>query len=301
MATVEARPSSDSTERWFTLLDESRAALLDVTRTLSYREAVLAHATAGRTVAAWTLKPAPVDPVAHVETQHSESRRHLVQLRDYAPNSEVVAAMTEQLFDRLTRRASDQTPIDYRSVVRYTYTPRKPLRRILDHALGHLNQIDQWQQWRDHGVVPVPTDGAVPSTVTLAEDRLSLTEDDLDGWLWRIDQATRLLVQRAVALSPDELDWQPPDGGWPLRRVLHHVARSELLYAGAFAEALPGDPEARYAEADARLCTGLRGITALPDPRVVYPNLYGTLLTPQKVVAEVLALELELRELALAR
>ena len=35
---------------------------------------------------------------------------------------------------------------------------------------------------------------------------------DLAAWLWRIDQAMRLLVQRAAALSQDDLDWQPPDG-----------------------------------------------------------------------------------------
>ena len=132
--------------------------------------------------------------------------------------------MTEQLFDRLTRPVSDPMPIDYRSVTRYTYTPRKPLRRVLDHALDHLNQIDQWQRWRRDGVAPTPTDGWAPSTVTLAEDRLPLTAADLDGWFLRIDQATRLLVQRAAGLANDALDWQPPDGGWTLRRVLHHVA-----------------------------------------------------------------------------
>src|SRR2546427_9599735 len=63
------------------------------------------------------------------------------------------------------------------------------------HALDHLNQIDQWQQWRRDGVVPTPTDGWVPSTVTVPEDRLPLTAADLDAWLWRIDQdrkSTRL-------------------------------------------------------------------------------------------------------------
>ena len=290
------RAMSDSIEEWSTVLDESREALLAATRTASHGEAALAHATAGRTVAGWTLKPAPVDPVAHIEAQHAESRRYLVRLLDRPADAEVIAPMTEQLFDRLTRPATDPTPIDYRSVVRYTYTPRKPLRRVLDHALDHLNQIEQWQRWQRQGVAPTPTDGWVPSTVTLAEDRLPLTAGDLDGWLWRVDQATRLLVQRAAGLSDAELDWQPPDGGWSLRRVLHHVARSEMLYAGAFGEALSGDPAARYAEADVRLRARLRATPALSDPAVVYPNLYGTLLTPAEIVGEVLALERELQE-----
>ena len=143
-------------------------------------------------------------------------------------------------------------------------------------------------------MVPTPTDGWVPSTVTLPEDRLPLTARDLDGWLWRIDQALRLLIQRAATLGPDDLDWQPPDGGWPLRRVLHHVARSELLYAASFDERLPDDPIARYEEADARLSQRLASHAINGDPSVVFPGPYGTLFTPAEVVAEVLALEKEL-------
>ena len=93
----------------------------------------------------------------------------------------------------------------------------------------------------------------------------------------------------------DDLDWQPPDGGWPLRRVLHHVARSELLYAAAFDEALPEDTAARYAEADARFSTRLVASRASAgDPSIVFPDPYGTFFSPAQVVAEVLALESEL-------
>ena len=205
--------------------------------------------------------------------------------------------MTNQLFDRLTQ-STDSTArkrIDFTAVKSYTYTPRKPLRRVLDHTLDHLNQIDQWQSWRRDNVVPTPTDGWVPSTVTLPEDRLPLTATDLDAWLWRIDQAMRLLVQRAAALGEEELDWLPPDGGWPLRRVLHHVARSEVLYAASFDEALPEDPAARYAEADTRLGQRLGAARARAgDPSIVFPDPYGTLFTPAEVVDEVIALEREL-------
>jgi hypothetical protein len=135
----------------------------------------------------------------------------------------------------------------------------------------------------------------VPSTVTIAEDRLPLTAADLDGWLWRIDQAVRLLHQAAAALTIEELDWQPPDGGWPLRRVLHHVARSEILYASAFDDALPDDPAARYAEADARFGKQLAAaLDAAGDASLVFPDPYGTFRTPAEVVSEVTALESEL-------
>ena len=286
------------TETWTEALGASRERVLSAARTGRHREALLAHATAGRIVAGWTLDPAPRDPATHVEATHARTRRHLERLLEKPAGAEVRSPMTSQLYTRLTQPAdpSRRARIDYTVVESYTYTPRKPLRRVLDHALDHLNQIDQWQQWRRDGVVPTPTDGWVPSTVTLPEDRLPLTAADLDAWLWRIDQAMRLLVQRAAALGEEELDWLPPDGGWPLRRVLHHVARSEGLYAASFDEALPEDPAAaRYAEADTRLGQRLGAARARAgDPSIVFPDPYGTLFTPAEVVDEVIALEREL-------
>jgi hypothetical protein len=281
-------------------LGESRDRVLSAGRG-RHGAAIFAHATAGRVVAGWTLDPAPVDPVAHVEQTHERGRRHLRRLLEQPAGAEVRSPMTNQLFERLTQPADParRPPIDYTAVGAYTYTPRKPLRRVHDHALDHLNQIEQWERWRRAGVVPTPTDGWAPSTVTLPEDRLPLTAADLDAWLWRVDQAVRLLTQRASALSRDALDWQPPDGGWPLRRVLHHVARSEILYAASFDEALTGEPAARYAEAAARFGERLEAARALAgNASIVFPDPYGTFRTPEQVVAEVLALESELVSLA---
>jgi hypothetical protein len=274
-------------------LERSRDGVLTAARAGRHGPAILAHAAAGRVVATWTLDPAPRDPAAHVEQTHVRGRAYLERLIAQPSGAEVRSPMTGQLFTRLTQPA--RAPIDFTVVDQYTYTPRKPLRRVLDHALDHLEQLEQWRRWREHGVVPTPTDGWVPSTVTIPEDRLPLTPADLAGWLWRIDQAVRLLHQRAAALTRDELDWQPPDGGWPLRRVLHHVARSEVLYASAFDEALPHDPVARYAEADARFGKQLAvARDAAGDASLVFPDPYGTFRTPAKVVSEVVALEAEL-------
>ena len=282
-------------DQWMDALERSRDGLLTAARAGSHGAAVLAHAAAGRVVAAWTLDPAPRDPAAHVAQTHVRGRAHLQRLLGQRAGAEVRSPMTNQLFRRLTQQAGAREAIDYTQVETYTYTPRKPLRRVLDHALDHLEQIEQWRRWRSDGVVPVPTDGWVPSTVTIAEDRLPLTAADLDGWLWRIDQAVRLLHERAAALTAEELDWLPPDGGWPLRRVLHHVARSEILYASAFDEALPADPVARYLEADARFGKQLvAALDAAGDPSLLFPDPYGTFRTPAEVVGEVVALEGEL-------
>ena len=248
-----------------------------------------------RAVAAWTLAPAPRDPARHVEAAHSQARRHLARLTIHDPGREVPAVMTDELFSRLTdaRPAPLTAPA---GVGRYTYTPRKALRRVLDHALDHLNQIDQWLDWQHRGIVPAPTDGWVPSTVTLPDDALPLAQADLDAWLWRIDQAARIVARRAARLTEAELDWLPPDGGWPLRRVFHHLARSERLYAAALDEALPGeDAPARYEAACRRLDVSVREAAGRgADTSVVYPGLYGVLRTPAGVVDLVLAIEREL-------
>ncbi len=46
------------TETWTEALGASRERVLSAARTGRHREALLAHATAGRIVAAWTLDPA---------------------------------------------------------------------------------------------------------------------------------------------------------------------------------------------------------------------------------------------------
>src|SRR5437667_5649761 len=235
---------AEPAEKWTGALEASRDRLLAAARGGGHGVAVLAHATASRMVAAWTLEPASIDPAMHLEQTHTRGRRHLRHLLDQPADAEVRSPMTNQLSDRLTQPGDPmkRKKIDYTSVTSYTYTPRKPLRRVLDHALDHLNQIDQWQRWRREGVVPIPTDGWAPSTVTLAEDRLPLTAKDLDAWLWRIDQAMRLLTQLAAGLSDHDLDWQPPGGGWPLRRILHPVARPEGPYAPSSADVPPDAP-----------------------------------------------------------
>ena len=139
---------------WDAALDASRERTL---KTIAGGDIVITHATGARMVAAWTLVPAPRDPVVHLERAHARARQHLARLAAHDPGREVASAMTNELFDRLTdgQPAPLTAPA---SVGRYTYTPRKVLRRVLDHALDHLNQIDQWRTWRRDGLVPMPTE-----------------------------------------------------------------------------------------------------------------------------------------------
>ena len=97
------------------------------------------------------LAPMPRDPSAHVRAAHASARPYLDQVTDHDPAHLVVV---------------DEA---------HSYTPRTVLRRVLDHALDHLNQLEQWLAWRRHGVAPTPTDGWATSAQTLQEDLLPIS------------------------------------------------------------------------------------------------------------------------------
>src|SRR5262245_26826739 len=111
------------------------------------------------------------------------------------------------------------------------------------------------------------------------------------------DRAVAALAPGRCGADADR--WLGRVDGDAARRPLAVDARgprcSEVLYAASFDEALPEDPAARYAEADARLGERLTAARArADDPSVVFPDPYGTFFTPGGVVAEVVALAGEL-------
>jgi len=174
------------------------------------------------------LQPMPLDPAEHVLAAHANARPYLERLTQHRPGRIVVA---------------DE---------RHTYTPRTILRRILDHALDHFNQVGQWVIWQQQGIIPTPAHGWATSEETLDEDLLPLSLNDLQAWLWRIDVTIGMVANSVRQLSMEQLDWIPPGGGWSLRRVLHHLASAEVYYAIWMDEALPDEMLARYSEANQR-------------------------------------------------
>ena len=82
------------------------------------------------------------------------------------------------------------------------------------------------------------------------------------------------------------------DGGWPLRRVVHHVSRCEHLYGTALDEAPPVEPSARYERAARLLDERLREAQLRAgDPSILFVNLYGVFYTPETAAQEVRDLE----------
>jgi hypothetical protein len=74
----------------------------------------------------------PVDPLQHLRVGFAKTRPYLERLRQHDPT-------------RISR-------ISERDGYVYPMTSRKILRRVLDHTLDHLNQIDQWTEWQSEGV-----------------------------------------------------------------------------------------------------------------------------------------------------
>lgn len=215
------------------------------------------------------LHPWPLDPSEHLLAAHAFVHPYLERLPLHDPARVVVA---------------DEE---------HNYTPRKILRRILDHALDHLNQIEQWLAWQQHGIVPTPTDGWATSAETFQEDMQPLSPEELQAWLWRIDLAVGLVASRAKQLSAEQLDWQPSDEEWTLRRTLHHLALAEVFYAIWMDEALPDETIARYSEANRRFEQQLRRVFALPkeEHQALFSRGGAATTTPEQVAQRVLAEE----------
>jgi hypothetical protein len=170
----------------------------------------------------------------------------------------------------------------------------------LDHALDHLNQIEQWLTWREEGVTPTPTDGWASSAQTLAEDQAPLSPAELNAWLWRIDVTVGLLAQRAQTLTAEQLEWRPPAGGWTLRQLLRHVASAERYYVVWLDDTFCEEPVARYREANHRFASQVRQVLAHPPQEGEALLSRGTAPTTAEQVAEAL-LAAEQRAMALKR
>ena len=260
---------------WLTALDESHARTLGRAGDGNLDSAGLSSLADLEAFAALNLEPVPTDPVAHLDAGYARTRPYLEHLTRHEP-SRIVS-------------------ISARDGFIYPMTPRKILRRVLDHALDHFNQLEQWIDWQDHGVVPTPTDGWAPAEVTFDEDTFPVTDAELSAWLWRIDRVMALLVNRASGLTRAQLDWQPPDGGWTLHRVLHHVARW-YGYAAWLDDALPEGTRARYVEAHQRLRKQVAHLlTTPPPPDTAFYGNAGRPFTLADMLQQVLAAELELQ------
>ena len=98
------------------------------------------------------------------------------------------------------------------------WMPLKALRRINDHLIDHLHEVEALLA----GAEPIP-DEWHGRTVTLEADWPPVTEADLDEARSRLRRLARTYLLRYAAAGPAE--WDAPRGdAWTLREIAEHVS-----------------------------------------------------------------------------
>lgn len=116
------------------------------------------------------------------------------------------------------------------------WTPHKALRRLADHLIDHLCQVEA----RAVGEVAV-ADPWHGRKVTLDTDWARFTEQDLDEASARLRRLAQALAWRVRELRND---WDTvADGEWTIRAIAVHVAEATSIYATRLTATInpPGD------------------------------------------------------------
>lgn len=106
------------------------------------------------------------------------------------------------------------------------YTPHKAIRRVADHLVDHLAELEA----RLAGEQTQP-DHWHASLVTTDADRAPFTAEDLDEARSRLTRLARIWANRLDALTDEQLDHSPGEG-WSFRELAVHLAES-VYYADA--------------------------------------------------------------------
>lgn len=99
------------------------------------------------------------------------------------------------------------------------WTPHKALRRVADHLLDHLTEIE----CRLAGLPTLP-DRWHGRMVTTHADFARFTEIDLDEATSRLTRLAACYQARLGGLEPGALDARPDEDTWTIREVVHHVS-----------------------------------------------------------------------------
>jgi hypothetical protein len=100
------------------------------------------------------------------------------------------------------------------------YTPHKALRRVADHLVDHLAELEARLAGK-----PTEPDRWHASNITTPADLAPFTREDLDEARSRLRRLALIWDTRLRPLSDEQLDADDGDA-WTLRQVAFHVAES---------------------------------------------------------------------------
>lgn len=130
----------------------------------------------------------------------------------------VVTSMIDHVLDlAATWTRWDGRPV---RVDERVYTPHKAIRRVTDHLIDHLAEVEA----RLAGNPTIP-DRWHASASTTPADLAPFTDEDLNEARCRLTRLGRIWADRLTALTPDQLDRSPGEG-WTFRQIAFHVAGS---------------------------------------------------------------------------
>ncbi len=132
------------------------------------------------------------------------------------PATLVTAAVDEVLELAQTWLAWDGRPVLSDGNV---WTPHKALRRVQDHLIDHLAEIE----CRLAGVSTLP-DRWHGRSMTTDADWSRFSEQDLEEATSRLERLARVYRARIASLSDEILDAKGDDEAWTLRQVVFHVS-----------------------------------------------------------------------------
>lgn len=128
----------------------------------------------------------------------------------------IPAAVAEVLDIAGTWLAWDGRPVQREGNV---WTPHKALRRVTDHLIDHLAEIECRLAGR-----PTLPDEWHGRRVTLDADFARFTEIELDEATSRLNRLAVSYQARLSGVAASVLDDRPDADTWTLREVVHHVA-----------------------------------------------------------------------------